>query len=233
MVEATGASESTIRRDFIEMEQEGRLARVRGGVELVAGNQGGTDWRPESSFDRRTIINREKKRRIARKACSFLENNETIFIDGGTTTFPMVEFLSSFSLRIVTNSFAVASHLVKHSDCTVIVPEGTIDPDTQLILNNLSADPFANYAATKAFMGTWGITETTLTNDEKLVIQAERAMIEHAREIIILADESKFGAIGHLTLCPVERASTIITTNDADPRLVAILRAKGIEIVQV
>ncbi len=233
VVEATGASESTIRRDFIELERDGKLLRVRGGIQLAPGAEVLAGSRPDSSFERRNAVNREKKRRIAQKACALVRDGETIFVDGGTTTSFMVEFLSAFSVRIVTNSFAVAAHLVNHSNCTVILPEGTIDPDTQLILNNLTADPFVNYTASKAFMGTEGITETSLTNDEILVIQAERAMIEHAQEVIILADESKFGKIGHLTLCPVEKAARIITTREADPRLVGALREKGIEIIQV
>lgn len=233
VVEATGASESTIRRDFIELEQDGRLARVRGGVQSVRGVSPDPETLAQTTFERRNAMHREKKRRIARKACSFLRDGDTVFIDGGTTTSYMVEFLVAFDLRIVTNSFAIARHLVEHSSCTVIIPEGTIDPDTQLILSTLTADPFANYSASLALMGTEGITETLLTNDEKLVIQAERAMIEHAREVIILADESKFGKIGHLTLCPVEKASMIITTRDADADLVRILREKGINVVQV
>lgn len=233
VVEATGASESTIRRDFVELEQESRLVRVRGGVQLAAGAKPAPGDAAQSTFERRSAVNREKKRRIAQKACSLLRDGDTVFIDGGTTTNHMVEFLAAFSLRIVTNSFAIARHLVEYSNCTVILPEGTIDPDNLLILNNLTADPFANYSASMAIMGTEGITETTLTNDEKLLIQAERAMIEHAREVIILADDTKFGKIGHLTLCPVEKASKIITTRDADAHLVGILREKGIDVIQV
>jgi len=233
VVEATGASESTIRRDFIELERDRQLIRVRGGVQLVKELGAIAGHVPATLFDRRNAVNREKKRRIAQKACTFLRDGETVFIDGGTTTSYMVEFLAAFSLKIVTNSFAIARHLVEHSNCTVILPEGTIDPDTQLVLNNLTADPFANYSGSLAIMGTEGITETSLTNDEKLVMQAERAMIEHARELMVLADDSKFGKIGHLTLCPVEKVSRIITTRDADEHLVRILRDKGIEIVQV
>jgi len=233
VVEATGASESTIRRDFIEMERDHKLIRVRGGVQLVAGTVVDKIQKDDSTFVRRNSINREKKRRIAQKACTLLRDGETVFIDGGTTTYYMVEFLSAFSLKIVTNSFAIASYLVDHSKCTVILPEGTVDADSQLILSNITSDPFANYTASKAIMGTEGITETALTNDEKLLIQAERAMIEHAREVIILADDSKFGNLGHLTLCPVEKASRIITTREADPQLVRSLRQKGIEIIQV
>jgi len=133
----------------------------------------------------------------------------------------------------VTNSFAIADHLVRHSRCTVIVPEGTVNPSSQLILNNLSADPFANYNVNKAFMGIEGITETALTNSEPLLIQMERAMIAHSRELIILADETKFGRLGHLILCPVEKATRIITSRRANASLMKALRERGIEIVQV
>ncbi len=231
VVEATGASEATIRRVFIEMEKEGLLRRVRGGIEQI--NTRPTAEQGEPSLDSRINFKLEQKRRIAKKATTLITNGETIFIDGGSTTFHMVEFISSFTLTVVTNSFAIAEHLVRHSKCTVILPEGTVHPNSLLILNNLSADPFANYHATKAFMGIEGITENALTNSESLLIQVERAMIAHAKELIILADDSKFGKIGSLTLCPVERASKIITTSDANPNIINALRDKGIDIIQV
>jgi len=231
IVEVTGASEATIRRAFIEMENEGLLQRVRGGVEQIKKRK--DPEQNEPSLDSRINIKLEKKRLIAKKATTLIEDGETIFIDGGSTTYHMVEFISSFTLTVVTNSFAIAEHLVRHSKCTVILPEGVVNPYSLLILNNLSADPFTNYHATKAFMGIEGITENALTNSESLLIQVERAMISHAKDLIILADDSKFGKIGSLTLCPVERASKIITTTEANPAVVKALRDKGVEIIQV
>ncbi|HVP18842.1 MAG TPA: DeoR/GlpR family DNA-binding transcription regulator [Spirochaetia bacterium] len=231
VVEATGASEATVRRDFIELEREKRLRRVRGGVELT--REQGTALRAEAPLDRRVTINEEKKRRIARLACASVEPGETIMIDGGSTTFHMAEYLATLDVTVVTNSFAIAEHLVRHSRCTVIMPEGTVDPGSQLILNTLSPDPFANYNVKKAFMGIEGITETALTNSDPLLIQMERAMIAHARELIILADETKFGKMGHLILCPIEKAARIITSLQADSLLVKALRAKGVDVVQV
>lgn len=229
VVEATGASEATVRRDFIELENEKRLRRVRGGVELT--REHGAALHAEAPLDRRVTINQEKKRRIARQACALIEPGETIMIDGGSTTFHMAEYLAE--VTVVTNSFAIAEHLVRHSRCTVIIPEGTVDPGSQLILNTMSPDPFANYNVRKAFMGIEGITETALTNSDPLLIQMERAMIAHARELIILADETKFGKMGHLILCPIEKAARIITSLQADASFVKTLRAKGIEVVQV
>jgi DeoR family ulaG and ulaABCDEF operon transcriptional repressor len=233
VVEATGASESTIRRDFIDLEIEKKLQRVRGGVQRHDDSSSEETISNQPSFDLRTTINQEKKRRIAKEAVSLLKDGETIFIDGGSTTFQMVEFLSSFSLTVVTNSFAVANHLIRHTNCTVILPEGIVDPESQLIMSNLTPDPFQNYAAAKAFMGIQGITDTSLTNSAPLIIQAERAMIAHSQELIILADDSKFGHVGSLTLCPVEKASRIITTADANSEITDQLKEKGIQISRV
>jgi DeoR family ulaG and ulaABCDEF operon transcriptional repressor len=233
VVEATGASESTIRRDFIDLEIEMKLQRVRGGVQRQDDSSSEETISNQPSFDLRTTINQEKKRRIAKEAVSLLKDGETIFIDGGSTTFQMVEFLSSFSLTVVTNSFAVANHLIRHTNCTVILPEGIVDPESQLIMSNLTPDPFQNYAAAKAFMGIQGITDTSLTNSAPLIIQAERAMIAHSQELIILADDSKFGHVGSLTLCPVEKASRIITTADANSEITDQLKEKGIQISRV
>jgi DeoR family ulaG and ulaABCDEF operon transcriptional repressor len=233
VVEATGASESTIRRDFIDLEAAKKLLRVRGGVQRFSESVPVSGLFAEPPFDMRTAINQEKKRRIAKEAVNLLHDGETIFIDGGSTTFQMVEYLANYTLTVVTNSFAVASHLIRHTRCTVILPEGIIDPESQLILSNLDPDPFRNYAAGKAFMGAQGITADSFTNSAPLIIQAERAMISHARELIILADDTKFGRIGSLTLCPVEKAARIITTVDADPGIVGKIIEKGIEVICV
>ncbi len=241
-LDAVGASESTIRRDFTELESEGRVIRVRGGVELrqepqEPGNTTRETGKARHSFDpsfvRRAAVNAEKKRRIAARATAFLKDGETIFLDGGTTTFDMVEHLIQFSMQVVTNSFAVARFLLEYSRCRVILPEGAVNPDTQLILSNITADPFANYSASCAFMSVEGITDTVLTNNDSLIIQAERAMIAHSRELIILADDTKFGRIGSLTLCPVDQVSTIITTVDADPGICNRLEARGVRVIRV
>jgi DeoR/GlpR family transcriptional regulator of sugar metabolism len=66
-----------------------------------------------------------------------------------------------------------------------------------------------------------------------VLIQAERAMIRHAEELIVLADETKFGAIGTLLLAPIEQATTVITTKEAPPSIVDAIREKGVKVVTV
>ena len=210
---AAGSSAATIRRDLAHLETEGMVRRVRGGAEIVqtqhgAGTTPGVDELP---FEYRKGVLLEKKRVIARAAAAMCEDGETIMIDGGSTTFQMAEFLMDRQIQLITNSFAIASCLVPRSQCTLILNGGVVRMDSQLVLDPFGSDMFANYSASKLFMGVYGIDETGATNTESLLIRTERAMIERARDLIVLADSSKFDRRGSLFLCGFDRIRTLIT----------------------
>jgi DeoR family ulaG and ulaABCDEF operon transcriptional repressor len=242
LVDRTGVSEATIRRDLTRMEKEGLLRRVHGGAELspAAGGQrtGKAPGRQEvdgSGFElplesRKNLHVREKGR-IAAAAVSLIEDGETIIIDGGSTTFHMLESLMSKQLTVITNSFAMAGFLVKNSRSQVIVPEGMIYPDSQLILSPFETAVLQNYSASKVFMGAEGIDAKGITNTNALLIQAERAMIERASELIILADSSKFHRHGHLRLCGFDKVSIIITDAGIDTDSKQTAEAAGVKII--
>lgn len=237
VVRSTGASESTVRRDFVDLESSGLARRVRGGLESVAASEtpapAGAAIGILGSFQQRSAMHLAQKRKIAERAAGLLRPGDTIFVDGGTTTFQLAHHLTSLALNVVTNSLALAYHLATQSHCTVTIPEGRIDSESLLILNTFSEDPFANYSAARAFVGVEGITERGLTNNDPVLIQAERAMIHHAEELIVLADETKFGMIGTLSLAPIEQVTTLITTRKAPEAIVDAIRAKGVEVMLV
>lgn len=233
IVEATGASEATLRRDFLRMEENNKIRRVRGGIELISNGETPNIPTMEPPFLNRMNIKRDQKRKIAKAACGLITEGEVIMIDGGTTPYFMVEFIPQFNFNVVTHSLAVAEYLIKYSNCVVSLPEGSIDPTSMLLLNNLNPDPFINYNAKKVFMGIEGITADRLTNSEPRFIQTKLAMMKHSEELIILADESKIGKVGLLTLCDTKRVSKFITTPQADAKILEELRDKGIEVITV
>jgi DeoR family ulaG and ulaABCDEF operon transcriptional repressor len=231
IVSLVGSSEATVRRDFSKLEQAGFLIRIRGGAEF-----GGGKYQPKSpivqpSFECRKGILAEKKRLIARKAASLCSDGETIIIDGGSTTYQMAEFLESARLQIITNSFAIAEYLVKHSSNSVILNGGMIYPDSQLILDHFQEDTFKNYYAGKVFMGCYGIDDLGVTNTDMLLIKTEKAMIEHSKELIILADSSKFNRRGSLMLCAFAQIHAVITDRDIAPKQQELMRSKGINLI--
>ncbi len=228
------SSPATVRRDLTRLEQAGLLRRVRGGAELARAMEDGREEKPpQPPFEARQGIMLEKKRRIARRAAALCEEEETIMIDGGSTTFQMVEFLRDARLQIITNSFAIAEYLVNHSANTIILNGGTIYRDSRLVLDPFQDSLFRRYYASRVFMGVYGIDELGATNNEPLLIQAERTMIEQARRLVILADSSKFGRRGSLMLCGFEKMHTLITDSDISPQARELVESRGVELIVV
>jgi DeoR family transcriptional regulator, ulaG and ulaABCDEF operon transcriptional repressor len=232
MAELASTSVATIRRDLERMERAGLLRRVRGGAERAA------EAPPEGAagqipFDERLAILSETKRRIASAAAALCADGDTVMIDGGSTTYPMAEFLLPRRLRVITNSFAIAQRLLCGFAGTVILTGGVLHPDSRLVLDPFSEGPFGNYGASKAFMGVYGLDETGATNTEELLIKAERSMIERARELVILADASKFGRRGSLFLCGFERITTVITDESIPGAARRALEDRGVRLIVV
>ena len=238
------SSEATVRRDLAELEGRGLLRRVRGGAELAdpagslgpaepSGPRGEGAAARELPFEHRRGLLLENKRAIARRAVSLCEDGETVLIDGGSTTYQMTEFLRAARLQIITNSFAIAQALVGTSANTIVLSGGIIYPDSQLILDPFQDEAFRNYYAAKVFMGVYGIDEMGATNTDLLLIKTERAMIDHSRDLIILADSSKFNRRGALMLCGFERIRTLITDSGISEEQRRMVCSRGVELIVV
>ncbi|MBA7675128.1 hypothetical protein ES703_83357 [subsurface metagenome] len=108
-----------------------------------------------------------------------------------------------------------------------------IYPDSQLVLDPFQDDFIRNYYAACALMGIYGIDEIGATNTDMRMIQTERAMIEHSRELVILADRSKFGIRGSLKLCGFNQIHCIITDSGISEEQRQTVLSQGIQPIVV
>ena len=155
MVDLTESSEATIRRDIAALHVQKRLRRVRGGAEAISPPQFvGLAGRP---FSVNETLHAAQKRAIAREAVELCKDGEPIIINGGTTTFQMVHFLTGRRMPIFTNSFPIAEHLLKHSKNTVMLSGGTIYREQNIILSPFDNDVTRNFYARRMFMGAQGL----------------------------------------------------------------------------
>lgn len=228
------ASLATVRRDLTKLADEKLIVRVRGGAQLASQTAALPGSAPaEVPFDRRKEMQLERKRRIAQKAVSMCRDGQTIIIDGGTTTYHMAEFLLPRRLDILTNSFAIAELLVGKSPSRVVVARGEVFGDSKLILDPFESDVFRDYSASIVFMGVNGIGPHGLTNTDSALIRIERAMIERADKLVILADSSKFNRGGNLVLCGFDRVHAIITDAEVSEEAREMVTGAGVELVTV
>lgn len=231
LVELTGSSEATIRRDIASLHVQKKLRRVRGGaVALTPRPFHVMAGRP---FTDRMSINVEQKRAIAECAVALCDDDEPIIINGGTTTFQMVPFLRDRRLQILTNSFPIAEMLVNQSQNTVIMPGGTIYREINIILSPFDNDVSRNFSARRMFMGAQGISRLGLMETDPLLIQAEQKLLNQADELVALVDSTKFSVRSSLIVCRLEQVTTVITDAGIDEEARAILEDAGVHVIVV
>jgi DeoR family transcriptional regulator, ulaG and ulaABCDEF operon transcriptional repressor len=229
LVELTESSEATIRRDIAALHMAKKLRRVRGGAEAISPPQFvGLAGRP---FSLNETANIAQKKAIAREAVALCAEAESIIVNGGTTTFQMVYPLSCRRMQILTNSFAIADHLLKHSKNTILLPGGTIYREQMIVLSPFENDVTRNFYARRMFMGAQGLGSLGLMEADPLLIQAEQKLMGQADELVVLVDATKFARRSSLILCGLERIGTVITDDRVDDRAAAMLEGAGIRLI--
>jgi DeoR family ulaG and ulaABCDEF operon transcriptional repressor len=229
LVELTGASEATIRRDIAALHVSGKLRRVRGGAEALHPPETvGIAGRP---FSVNEGVNIDKKRAIAHAAVALCEDGDSIIINGGTTTFQMVHDLASRRLQILTNSFPIAEHLLKNSKNTITLPGGAIYREQNIVLSPFENDVTRNFYARRMFMSARGISPLGVMEGDPLLIQAEQKLINQAEELVLLVDSSKFAQRSSLILCPLDRVHTLITDDAIATRDAKLVEQTGIRLI--
>jgi DeoR family ulaG and ulaABCDEF operon transcriptional repressor len=229
LVELTGSSEATIRRDIAALHIQKRLRRVRGGAESLTPPQIlGIAGRP---FSVNESINIDQKQAIAREAVRLCADGDSIIINGGTTTFQMVHPLANRRMQVFTNSFPIAEHLLRHSKNTIMLSGGTIYREQNIILSPFDNDVTRNFYAQRMFMGAQGLSPLGLMEADPLVIQAEQKLIDQAEELVVLVDSSKFEKRSSLILCDLKRIATVITDDGISDRGASMLENAGVSLV--
>lgn len=223
-----GTSLSTVRRDLREMEEEGLINRVHGGAVLIDNDY-------ESPILMRASDHAEEKRRIAQAAAQLVLDDETIIITSGTTTEAMLPYLAEKqNLTVITNAITIAYKLGQYANIEVIVLGGWLRRSEYSLLGHIAMQALQDLQASKLFHGTYGIDlEYGLTGTFLPEVQTDRAIFESVREMIVLADSSKFNQIGPVRLAPLDIITTLITDTRIAEDHLATLMSKNIEVITV
>lgn len=186
LCQLTNSSESTIRRDLIQLEEAGTIKRVHGGAQSVQLSQ---DVSQHVRFD----LNHEDKVQIAKLAAQFVKAGDNIFIDAGTTTYEMVQFLDQIpDLTIVTNGVETALCSLNHGIKTILIG-GRVKDDTHASVGQDALRQIKAMNFTASFVGTNGISRSgDLTTPDPEEAAVKMAELKQAEKTYVLADASKF-----------------------------------------
>ena len=220
-------SESTLRRELQALVD----------VDLVSFQSGKV--RPSFSPDRenpfllRTTIQEDEKRRIARAALDFVQNGETIFISGGTTTLEFARLLpGQRRLTVITNALPVAYHLLGRRGVKLVILGGEVRQDEQTMHGHLTVYGIEQLRADKLFYGIEAISlDHGLTHSQLLEVSTDRALIRACTQTIVLADHTKFGRVAPAVVVPISEVGAIITGRELTTEAIQGLQAAGVQVI--
>lgn len=222
-------SEMTIRRDLEALEVLGMVRRVHGGA--VAGWNRGY----EPPFALRVAQNAEAKARIAAQCSELIEDGETLYLDIGTTAMAVAHALAERrGLTVITPNLRAADILLDQPGLRVICLGGIVRGDERSVTGPVAERNLSEFYFDTCILGVAGISlQTGLTDFNIDGASLKRTAIDHARRVLVAADQSKLGQIALANVAPLSRVASIVTDADPGDEVVVSLRKVGAELVLV
>ncbi len=226
LVVELGVSDMTIRRDLDALARRGLVDKVHGGATTPSG--GSTD---EPGFQVKSLRERPEKQAIARSAAELVRPGQAVGLSAGTTTWTLaLELREVPGLTVVTNSLPVAEvlHESGRSDQTVVLTGGVRTPSAALV-GPVAVGSLSSVNLDTVFLGTHGMdARSGFTTPNFLEAETNRALVQAARRLVVVADHTKWGVVGIATVAPLEDADVIVTDSGL-PRDARLLLCEHVE----
>jgi DeoR family fructose operon transcriptional repressor len=234
LAEALETSESTVRRDLRSMVADGLITATRGGVgpagaALPAVATAGSapapaDGRPDPVYAQRQAI--------AASAAALIAPGSAVLLGPGRTTTTLAHHLTAISqLTVVTNSITVTSALVAAPQIDVMLVGGALRRSIGAVVGPTTEQALQGLRGAQVFLSGEGVTvERGLTTPNVFAAATDQAMMAAGRQVVVLADHTKLGRDTMCQTVPTDRIDVLVTDSDADPEVVARLRAEGIDV---
>lgn len=220
-------SAATARRDLEELEKSGRLRRVHGGAVCVETRL------DEPLFDDKTSVAAREKLQIAQRALRLIRSDSTIYLDGGSTVLELARLLvDRTDITVVTNSLRAAVELSGRGPRVILIG-GELRRRSQTMVGTLSRAVLDGLHFDMAFMGTIGLTlKQGLTTTDPAEAFTKELVMQHADQVVLLADSSKFGKVSFARAGSLQDIDVLITDQHADKKLLNEAKKKNINVLK-
>jgi len=208
-------SKSTVRRDIDELETQGIIKKVYGGVVLVKKEENNV-----VPISVREINLIEEKNKIAKVAADMINDNDVVIIDAGSTTVQMIKFLGAKkNITIITNSISVINDAMPYEELNIILTGGNLLRDTNSLVGIDAINIIKSLNARIAFIGATGISLTRgISNSSMIEAEIKKTMIRSADKIILMVDNTKFDVASLVTFAELDYIDEIITDITPDEK---------------
>ncbi|RKN41340.1 DeoR/GlpR family DNA-binding transcription regulator [Streptomyces hoynatensis] len=222
-----GVSHMTVRRDIAELERQGLVFPVAGGVRIAS------QVHSEPSFQAKSLVEQPEKQAMAQAAAALVRDGMTVYLDAGTTMHAMVGPLAERAgLTVVTNDFGAVEQLSAARHLDVIHVGGLVEPDNRSSVGRLAAATVRQLALDIAFVSasSWDLIRGVTTPSERKVDVKQAAMAAASKSVLV-AGSSKYGTFGMYKVAPLNAFDVIVTDAGLTEAGADGIRAGGLDLV--
>lgn len=219
------ASEITIRRDLRALDEAGLVVRHRGGASV------GRSSMDELSYREKAVVAAEEKLAMAAIAADLVDDGDVIMLCPGTTTQALAQRLTHRRLMVATTSVLVASALVDSTDVEVLLIGGILRGSIRGVIGGEAEKAVSRLRFHKVFLSGNGLTAANgLSTPNMHVASIDRAAVDSAKRVMVLADHTKVGVDSMVQTVPTERIDTLVTDVHANRDELDRLAAAGVQL---
>ena len=228
---AFNVSEMTVRRDLVELDQQGELTRTHGGAVAREQRPAELVQSVEPLFDDRSRRNRQEKARIAAAAERMVLKGQAVALDTGTTTYQLAASLSSRSdIKVFTNNLRIGQLLGSHQ-VEIYILGGRVRHNEMSLCGPVAVQQAKRLRFDTAFIGVSALSTSGVYDFSIDETEIKRIFMEQATHKVVLCDSSKFDSVSLVQVARLDEFDTLITDAPPPPSLAAALKAASVNVI--
>ncbi len=225
LVEHFNVTPQTIRRDLNYLAEAKKIRRHHGGAGLESSSV-------NTAYQDRKIMNLEAKEKIATELVKMIPDGASLFINIGTTTETIARALLQHNdLLVVTNNIHVATTLSAKKDFTVIIAGGEVRHRDGGIVGEATQEFIDQFHMDFGIIGISGIhSDGTLLDFDYKEVRVAKTIIANSRQVLLAADNSKFGRSAMVRLGNSSQANHFFTDKQPPSEIKEILNQHQVKL---
>ncbi|AYW45040.1 DeoR/GlpR family DNA-binding transcription regulator [Tetragenococcus koreensis] len=226
IIELTGSSRDTARRDIVKLAETNAVDRTYGGISLPHSFN-----RLDEYLDRAQDLDKEKDQ-LAKVAALFVKDTKLIFLDVSTTISFIPRHLANNSeLFAVTNSLDISDQLIRNSDCKTRILGGNIDRKKRSVVGTKPLMELEDYHFDFAFLSAAGINTNGIYYAYEEDIDYKAKIRAQSDQVVLLIDETKLNLAHNFRVFDFAEVDTLVTNQLLSDELKEIIERKQVQII--
>lgn len=219
-------SMNTVRRDVNDLIKGGSVRKVYGGVRSQTTEPALVPYEVRSTGDSQT------KKLIARFAADFVHEGDVIFIDSGTTTLYLMDYLKEFhDLTVITNNIEVIIKALENDRIRLIALPGQLRHKTRSVTGEATVSFLSRYNIRTAFMAATGVSALGVTNSSPQEYEIKRKAVENSENRVLMVAGRKFGVTSLMTYAELNQFDAVVTDETIPQNYVDMMEQNHVNLI--